>query len=131
MRRFRTSSLFCPITQTCANYRSANANTHSNATYPILALAAYHQDHSELPETLDALVPDYIPTVPLDPFDGEPMRYDRDKRIIYSVGEDFVDNGGSEFPSQFEASNNDSSLGNIAEEDRLEPTYHIRFGWTD
>ena len=31
----------------------------------------------------------------MDPFDGKPIRYSKDKKIIYSVGEDGVDSGGS------------------------------------
>jgi len=50
----------------------------------------------ELPGTLDALVPDYIDKIPSDDFDGEPMRYSAEKKIIYSVGEDLNDDGGGE-----------------------------------
>ena len=48
-----------------------------------------------LPETLQALVPDYLPAVPRDPFDGQPFRYSTERRIIYSVGEDLTDDGGT------------------------------------
>lgn len=42
----------------------------------------------DLPETLAALVPRYLPGLPMDPILGEPLRYDREKRIIFSVGAD-------------------------------------------
>ncbi|MBN2218634.1 MAG: hypothetical protein JW719_14755 [Pirellulales bacterium] len=66
------------------------------ATKIIVASRRYEIDHGELPPTLDSLVPDYLDVVPADPYDGRPMRYDRDRAIIYSVGEDLIDSGGSE-----------------------------------
>ena len=51
---------------------------------------------SHLPATLEALVPDYLPAVPRDPFDGQPFRYSAEKRIVYSVGENLTDDGGDE-----------------------------------
>ena len=48
------------------------------------------------PATLDALVPDYLAAVPVDPFDGKPMRYAHfDEGIrIWSIAENLVDNDG-------------------------------------
>jgi hypothetical protein len=40
-----------------------------------LALRWYETDNGKPAETLDALVPKYLPSVPLDPNDGEPFRY--------------------------------------------------------
>jgi hypothetical protein len=39
------------------------------------ALRSYQAKSGELPATLDALVPHYLPTIPADPFDGKPFRY--------------------------------------------------------
>ena len=61
----------------------------------MLALKEYEIDHNILPYFLDELVPQYVSRVSLDPFDGKPIRYSKDKKIIYSVGEDGVDSGGS------------------------------------
>ena len=41
-------------------------------------------------------MPKYIEKIPEDDFDGRPMRYSAEKKIIYSVGEDLEDSGGSE-----------------------------------
>jgi len=49
-----------------------------------------------LPPSLAALVPGYIDKIPDDPFDGKPMRYDPAKKVIYSIGKDLWDSGGSE-----------------------------------
>ncbi|HBO43141.1 MAG TPA: hypothetical protein DD670_04240 [Planctomycetaceae bacterium] len=66
------------------------------ATRLIVACRRYEIDHGELPPTLDALVPEYLDAVPIDPFDGKPFRYVREKAIVYSVDKDLVDSGGSE-----------------------------------
>lgn len=39
------------------------------------ALARYRRDHGSLPKTLDALVPAYLPTLPLDAATGIPLPY--------------------------------------------------------
>ena len=69
---------------------------HLAATRLILACRAYEEAAGHLPATLEALVPDYLPAVPRDPFDGQPFRYSAEKRIVYSVGENLTDDGGDE-----------------------------------
>jgi len=61
-----------------------------------LALERYRLKEGKLPETVDALVPGYLPQVYLDPFDGKSLRYKRTNSgyMIYTIGEDGVDNGG-------------------------------------
>ena len=72
------------------------------AAKALLALERYHLAHASLPETLDQLVPGYLAQVPLDPFDGAPLRYKRSDRgcVVYSVGEDGRDDGGKQEPSK-------------------------------
>ena len=64
----------------------------------IAALAAerYRRAHGRWPETLDRLTPEWLGAVPLDPFDGLPLRSARlaDGLVIYSVGFDGKDDGG-------------------------------------
>ncbi len=69
-------------------------NTRIAAVRSLLALQAYRQDAGRLPTGLNELVPQYLDEVPLDDFDGKPLRYSREKRILYSVGEDLKDDGG-------------------------------------
>ncbi len=59
-----------------------------------VAMKRYRLDHGERPATLDLLVPAYLEAVPTDPMDGMPLRYNAKYRIVYSVGEDFTDDGG-------------------------------------
>ncbi len=63
-----------------------------------LAMRMYELDRGERPESLDQLVPDYLPAVPDDPFfDGKrPISYApyADKSVLYSVWLDGTDDGG-------------------------------------
>ena len=51
---------------------------------------SYRSEHGQLPNAL--------PSNLIDPFDGQPLRYKRLAKgyVIYSVGEDGIDNGGTE-----------------------------------
>jgi hypothetical protein len=59
-----------------------------------IACKRHERKYGKLPETLEALVPEFIATVPTDPFDGKPMRYSRERRLVWSVGSDGGDNEG-------------------------------------
>lgn len=60
----------------------------------LLALKAFEQDRETLPNSLQGLVPAYLSEVPQDPFDGKEIRYIPERRILYSTGEDLIDDGG-------------------------------------
>jgi hypothetical protein len=64
-----------------------------------LAAYGYRAKHGRFPEKLEDLVPDFIAWLPVDPFSGKPMRMKTTDRglVIYSVGSDLVDNGGTPF----------------------------------
>jgi hypothetical protein len=59
-----------------------------------IAALEYKRDKKQLPPSLNALAPDYIDAVPADPFDGQPIRYDVKRGLIYSVGRNLKDDGG-------------------------------------
>jgi hypothetical protein len=63
------------------------------ATETILALKAYKMEKGKLPSNLSDLVPTYLSQMPIDPFDGKPLRYSREKMIVYCVGKDLKDSG--------------------------------------
>ncbi len=65
------------------------------ATKLMVAIRAYQKEKGELPDNLDQLLPDYITEIPLDSFDGKPLRYSKEKQIIYSVSKDLKDSKGS------------------------------------
>jgi hypothetical protein len=61
-----------------------------------LAAERYRLARGSWPKSLDDLVPDYLPAVPADPFDGKPLRLARlpDGLVVYSLGPDGTDDGG-------------------------------------
>ncbi len=67
------------------------------ATAVIIALRQYERDRGVQAESLSDLVGTYWSDVPLDPFDGKPMRYRKGgpgQAIVYSVGADQIDDNG-------------------------------------
>jgi len=62
----------------------------------VLAIERFRADHGRVPETLDELVGEYLEAVPIDPFDGQPIRYGLHSSayFVYSVWADGEDGGG-------------------------------------
>jgi len=79
-----------------ANFLFEAATQQRDATLVAIALELYHRKHGAYPEALDALVPQYLPAVPPDRYDGKPLKYKLvdGKPLLYSVGVNRVDNGG-------------------------------------
>jgi hypothetical protein len=95
-----------------------NVQTHLQGSVIRLALMLYQCDHGRLPDSLEALAPDYLQVVPMDPYSSAPFRYRissgerifisprarvaskifRDlapgTAIVWSVGPDLNDGGG-------------------------------------
>ena len=71
-----------------------------------MAVLAYRGEHGALPADLNALVPDYLPAVPQDPFTQAPLRFRKPPGgfVVYSIGPDGADNGGTPFSYQSQAS---------------------------
>ena len=67
-----------------------------SATQLMFAMKTYKITTGQLPEKLEDLVPKYITKIPQDSFSDEPIKYSANKKIIYSVGKDKIDSGGSE-----------------------------------
>jgi hypothetical protein len=76
---------------------SRRKHAHVRCMAALLAAERFRLKHSRWPPALAELTPDYLPAVPLDPFDGKPLRYKRldDGVIVYSVGRDETDDGGT------------------------------------
>jgi hypothetical protein len=66
-----------------------------SGTRLVLACNAYRKGTGEWPPSLEALVPRFLDAVPRDPYDGERFRYSRERAIVYAVGVDLKDQGGS------------------------------------
>jgi hypothetical protein len=66
-----------------------------------IALKRFQLKHGQWPETLAELAPEFFQTAPLDPYDGKPLKYRPNADgtfLLYSVGEDGVDDGGDFSP---------------------------------
>ena len=74
----------------------ARVQAQLDSVLAAIAVERYRLAEGRLPERLDELVPKYIEAVPIDPFDGRPLRYRRLAKgyIIYTIGADEIDNGG-------------------------------------
>lgn len=83
-------------------------NTQLSLTQAHLAIFAFRAEKGAFPETLDELVPRFLDRVPVDPFGGKSLRYSRQKGLIYSIGSDYVDAGGSAEEGEYEAASDPS-----------------------
>jgi hypothetical protein len=88
---------FLPALGNCVR-KFAFAQNTVNLTRIACALERYHLAKQKYPDTLDTLAPQFLAKVPRDPIGGQPLHYrptDDGQFIVYSVGWDEMDNGGS------------------------------------
>lgn len=77
--------------------RAAWSQTTIQEVFVACALERRRLAHEQLPDTLDALVPEFLDRVPHDVIDGQPLRYrpiGGDQFVLYSIGENERDDGG-------------------------------------
>jgi hypothetical protein len=75
--------------------------TERHLALATIVLKRFELRHGEFPASLEALVPDFIASVPIDPMSGRPLKYrllENHHFLLYSVGEDGRDNGGNATP---------------------------------
>ena len=68
-----------------------------NSFVAALAIARFERRNSRLPDSLEALIPEYLSLVPTDPIDGKPIRYKKEGELsykLYSIGLDRRDDSG-------------------------------------
>jgi hypothetical protein len=93
---FGSTSLAAALRKTLA------AETTRRLVVTALALKRFQLQHGQWPATLAELCPALLPSVPIDPYDGKPLKYhpnDDGTYLLYSVGEDGIDDGGDAGPS--------------------------------
>ena len=80
--------------------RDGDHTARIRTTQAAIAIERFRLAHNgELPTGLNELVPTYLASVPRDPFDGQPLRFKRLNKsgyVVYSIGSDLRDDGGSE-----------------------------------
>jgi hypothetical protein len=77
--------------------KAMRVETERSLTICAVALKRYSLRHGAPPASLDTLVPEFLPAVPIDYMDGKPIRFQLDAPggfVLYSVGEDGRDDGG-------------------------------------
>jgi hypothetical protein len=70
-----------------------------------IALKRFSVRHGNYPPDLSSLVPEFLPSIPRDPVDGEPLRYRVDPPAgfwLYSIGEDGQDDHADATPASGE-----------------------------
>jgi hypothetical protein len=94
-RRGIVTALLAPATEMVV-LAANEADAQRLLARTALALVAFKARTGAYPDKLDALVPDLLTRVPLDPFSGRPLRMKRDGAgvVLYSVGRDMTDDGG-------------------------------------
>jgi len=89
-----------------------------------LALNRHKRDHASYPETLNALVPTYLPEVPIDVFSGNEMLYFRTNGsyMLYSTGWD-----GKDYLADYKTEEA-GKMQELADEVRLPPPDGLIWG---
>lgn len=81
----------------------AKDRARSDATRSALAVLQVEDRRGRIPASLDEIPADLLPDRPLDPFSGKPFLYKPDPDggafLLYSVGEDRLDDGGAISPA--------------------------------
>jgi len=73
-----------------------------------IALKRYQLKHGTWPQTIGELAPEFFASVPIDPYDGKPLRYHPNEDgtyLLYCVGEDGVDDGGDPSGANYQWAN--------------------------
>ncbi len=95
------SSLLLPAFSK-AFLRDAEHSARVRVAQTAMAVERYRlANQGQFPATLATLVPKYLEAVPVDPFDGEPLRFKTlpGGYVVYSIGQDATDDEGTPLPS--------------------------------
>jgi hypothetical protein len=104
-RLFILSSLLLPsLSKVTA--READSLARLRLVRVAVAVERFRKSNGRFPEKLTDLMPNFLPAIPIDPFDGQPLRYRLLEKgyMIYSVGRDGHDDGGREKPADWKSS---------------------------
>ncbi|MGC3959105.1 MAG: hypothetical protein QM813_14520 [Verrucomicrobiota bacterium] len=90
------SMIGMPLVQASMS-RAAELEAQKRCLLTALSIEQARFGAGQVPETLANLVPTVFNELPKDPFDGQPLRYQRRPKgfIVYSIGSNLRDDGGS------------------------------------
>jgi hypothetical protein len=80
-----------------ASSRAFRVEVEASLARTAIALRRFQLRHARLPDALAELVPAFLPSLPIDGMDGQPLRYRRESTnqfLLWSIGEDGTDDGG-------------------------------------
>lgn len=98
--RYMPVALFAPALDR-ARYAAHEVASNRDATLAVIALELHRRRTGAFPDALDALIPGFLPKLPLDNADGQPLRYRRqpgpksDSYLLYALGTDLRDDAGT------------------------------------
>ena len=81
--------------------RAIRCQAEASLTIAAIGLERYRLEHNDYPATLKELVPEFLQRVPTDWQDGHEIHYRRvsgTAYILYSIGDNHVDDGGDSTP---------------------------------
>ena len=95
MKGWRLAHLLLPPLSKIADADIRNKASLRSAAVGV-ACERFRLAKGRWPKALEELVPQFLDQLPIDPFDGQPlkMKYSDGTFVVYSVGIDRVDNGG-------------------------------------
>jgi hypothetical protein len=85
-----------------AAQNAIRGETERRLTVAVLALTRFQMRHGKFPSRLNELVPEFLAAEPYDPMSGKGLVYrlkPDGSFVLYSVGEDGIDNGGDATPT--------------------------------
>jgi len=95
--KLRYTALDSPFTLSGVVSKAMRAETERSLVICAVALKRYSLRHGTPPASLDALMPEFVSSLPIDYMDGKPLKYHRNADgtfVLYSVGADGKDSGG-------------------------------------
>jgi len=89
-------NIFLPALGACAK-KAAYTQAAADMARTALALERYRLAHGNFPDSLTALVPQFLAQIPHDVIGGQPLKYrrtDDGRFVLYSIGWNETDDGG-------------------------------------
>jgi hypothetical protein len=87
--------------------RVMRAEVTKHTAVAAIALKRYQLKYGNYPPDLKSLVPEFVSTIPIDPVDGQPLRFRLsadESFLLYSIGPNGKDDGGSSSPDKEDTS---------------------------